>query len=63
MMANKEPESPNPPQIIGAPQRQSSMIELYKYHQKNGSLDKFYELYPPMRPRQAERDRDGDRER
>ena len=58
-MADKEPESPQPPQIIGAPERQSSKMELYEYHRNNGSLAAFYELYPEARPRQAERDRGG----
>jgi hypothetical protein len=58
-MTDKEPESPNPPQIIGKPERQSSKMELYEYHKKNGSLGAFYDLYPESRPREAERDRGG----
>jgi hypothetical protein len=61
-MADKEPESPNPPQTIGQPERRSSKMELYEYHKNNGSLPAFYDLYPDSRPRQVEADR-GDRER
>lgn len=62
-MTDKEPESPNPTLIIGTPERGSSKMELYEYHKNNGSLAAFYDLYPESRPRQAERDRGGGRER
>jgi hypothetical protein len=55
-MADKDPESPNPPQIIGAPVRQSSKMELYEFHKNNGTLGMFYDLYPDLRPCQVERD-------
>lgn len=58
-MADKEPESPNPPHVIGAPERPSSKLELYEYHKNNGSLSRFYELYPEARPREPQRDRGG----
>jgi hypothetical protein len=59
-MANKEPESPNPPLVIGAPERQSSKLELYEYHQNNGSMEAFYDLFPESRPQPViERDRGG----
>ena len=62
-MPDKDQESPNPPQIIGAPERQSSKMELYEYHKNNGSLGRFYDLYPDSRPLRVERSRDDDRER
>jgi len=40
-MTDKEPESPNPPQIIGKPERQSSKMELYEYHKKTGAWERF----------------------
>ncbi len=58
-MSDKEPESPNPPSVIGAPVRQSSKMELYEYHKTNGSLSRFYELYPELRPREHEPNRGG----
>jgi hypothetical protein len=61
-MAEKPSNSPNPPQIIGAPQRQSSKMELYEYHKNAGTLGLFYDLYPELRPRAPEPNR-GRRER
>ena len=58
-MTDKEPESQNPPQVIGAPERKSSKMELYEYHKNNGSLGAFYDLYPESRPREPEHDRGG----
>jgi hypothetical protein len=58
-MIDKEPNSQNPPQTIGTPERQSSKMELYEYHKNNGSLAAFYDLYPDSRPRQVEPDRGG----
>jgi len=53
VMADKEPESPNPPLIIGTPERGPSKMELYEYHKNNGSLAASYDLYPGSRPRQS----------
>ena len=40
-MTDKDPESPNPPPIIGASTRQSSKMELYKYHKTTGAWPRF----------------------
>jgi hypothetical protein len=62
VVTDKVPEGPNPPPIIGKPERGSSKMELYEYHKNNGSLAAFYDLYPESRP--LERDRGtGGRER
>ncbi len=58
-MSDKEPESPNPQQIIGKPERQSSKMELYEYHKNNGTLGVFYDLFPDTRALSVERDRGG----
>jgi hypothetical protein len=37
---------PNPPFVIGFPERQSSKGELYEIHKNNGTLGIFSDLYP-----------------
>ena len=58
-VSEKEPESPNPPLVIGSPHRQSTKLELYEYHKNAGTLGLFYDMYPDLRPKQPERDRGG----
>lgn len=58
-MADKTSDSQNPQHIIGAPAPRSSKLELYEYHKKNGTLGRFYELYPELRPREPQPDRGG----
>ncbi len=58
-MTEKISDGLNPPQVIGAPARGSSKLELYEYHKTNGTLGQFYELYPELRPREPAPDRGG----
>jgi hypothetical protein len=40
-MANREEETPNPPQVIGKPVPPMTLGELMAWHERNGTLKEF----------------------